>query len=177
MRRQHRTGKDRFPVLSASARAYGGIPVPGLGRRAIGITHRETNTRLRVLSSNAKTAMGLVGTPWAVCDEPGAWEAIGGTLLHDAIQTAMGKPGSPLRAVYIGTLSPATSGWWHDMINDGSRGSTYVQALRGDPERWDDWERDSTMQSLTVFSAEFRKKLREEREEARKDSRLKAEIP
>ncbi|MYN68053.1 MAG: hypothetical protein F4X11_24030 [Acidobacteria bacterium] len=40
--------------------------------------------------------------------------------MHDAIQPAQGKPRSPLRVVYIGTLAPATSGWWHDVIDDGS---------------------------------------------------------
>ena len=50
----------------------------------IGITHKETNTKLRVIGSNGRTAMGLVGCPWAVCDEPGSWEVNGGTLLHDA---------------------------------------------------------------------------------------------
>ena len=96
----------------------------------IGIVHKQANTRLRVIGSNGKTAMGLVGCPWAICDEPGAWEVNGGTLLHDAIETAKGKPGSPLRALYIGTLAPATAGWWHDLIDDGTQGSTYVQALR-----------------------------------------------
>ena len=82
----------------------------------IGITHKATNTRARVISSNAKTAFGLVGCPWVIADEPGSWETAGGQLLHDAIATAMGKPGSPLRALYIGTLAPAMSGWWqrHD---------------------------------------------------------------
>ena len=40
----------------------------------IGITHRPTNTRLRVLSSKGKTAMGIVGCPLLVADEPGSWE-------------------------------------------------------------------------------------------------------
>ena len=104
-----------------------------------GITHKPTNTRVRVIGSNGKTAMGLVNCPWAICDEPGAWEANGGQLLQDAIETAKGKPGSPLKVVYIGTLAPATAGWWHDMVADGSRGSVHVMALRGDPERWDQW--------------------------------------
>ena len=86
----------------------------------IGITHRGTNTRLRVIGSNGRTAMGLVGCPWAICDEPGAWETNGGTLLHDAIETAKGKPGSPLRALYLGTLAPAVDGWWHDMVDTGT---------------------------------------------------------
>ena len=51
----------------------------------IGILHKATNTRLRVLSSNAKTAMGVVGCPLVVCDEPGSWETVGGELMHDAL--------------------------------------------------------------------------------------------
>ena len=47
----------------------------------IGIVHKDTNTRLRVIGSNGKTALGLVRCPWAICDEPGAWEVNGGTLL------------------------------------------------------------------------------------------------
>ena len=140
----------------------------------MGIVHKATNTRLRVISSNGRTAMGLVGCPWAVCDEPGAWEVIGGQLLHDAIETAKGKPGSPLRAVYIGTLAPATAGWWHDLIQDGTRGSVYVQALRGDPEKWDRWPEIRRCNPLTAISPEFRHKLLEERDAARRDSRLKA---
>ena len=129
-----------------------------------GITHRATNTRLRVIGSNGKTAMGLVNCPWAICDEPGAWEVNGGSLLHDAIQTAMGKPGSPLRAVYIGTLAPAVSGWWHDMIGDGTRGSTYVQALQGDAKKWESWQEIRRVNPLVAVSPEFRKKLLEERD-------------
>ena len=41
----------------------------------IGITHKPTNTRLRVISSNGKTAMGLVGISLVICDEPGSWES------------------------------------------------------------------------------------------------------
>ena len=120
--------------------------------------------------------MGLVGCPWAICDEPGAWEVNGGTLLHDAIETAKGKPGSPLRALYIGTLAPAaTPGWWHDLIDDGTHGSTvYVHALRGDAERWDQWPEIRRCNPLTAISADFRRKLLEERDKARADTRLKA---
>ena len=152
------TGQYRF--LDASTR--------------VGITHTPTNTKLRVIGSNGKTAFGLVGCPWAICDEPGAWEVNGGTLLFDAIETAKGKPGSPLRALYIGTLAPAVSGWWHDMIADGTHGTTYVQALRGEPERWDQWPEIRRVNPLTAISADFRRKLLEERDAARSDSRLKA---
>ena len=140
----------------------------------IGIVHVATNTRLRVIGSNGRTAMGLVGCPWVIADEPGAWETIGGQLVHDAIETAKGKPGSPLRVVYIGTLAPAVGGWWHDLIADGSRGSTYVQALQGAPDKWDQWGEIRRCNPLTAISADFRRKLLEERDAARRDSRLKA---
>ena len=140
----------------------------------VGITHKATNTKLRVIGSNGKTAMGLVGCPWAICDEPGAWEAKGGELLNDAIQTALGKPFSPMRAVYIGTLAPARAGWWHDLIDDGSRGSVFVQAIRGNPERWDSWPEIRRCNPLTAIDPAFRKTLLEERDNARRDTRLKA---
>lgn len=140
----------------------------------IAIVHKATNTRLRVIGSNGKTAMGLVGCPWVIADEPGAWETVGGELLHDAIETAKGKPGSPLRALYIGTLAPARSGWWHDLIDAGSHGSAYVQALRGDPTKWDRWPEIRRCNPLVEISAEFRAKLLAERDAARSDTRLKA---
>ena len=140
----------------------------------IGILHKDTNTRLRVISSSGKGAMGLVGTPLAICDEPGAWEVNGGTLMHDAIETAKGKPGSPLKAVYIGTLAPATGGWWHELVARGSHGTCYVQALQGDPDKWGRWPEIRRCNPLTAISAPFRRKLLEERDDARADSRLKA---
>ena len=139
-----------------------------------GITHKATHTSLRIIGSNGKGAMGLVNCPWAIADEPGSWETNGGQLMNDAISTAQGKPGSPLRAVYIGTLAPATSGWWHDMIRDGTHGSTYVQALQGDRATWDTWATIQRANPLTAISADFRRKLLEERDKARADSRLKA---
>ena len=140
----------------------------------IGVTHKATTTRLRVLSSNAKTAFGIVGCPLLVADEPGSWEVTGGTLMYDAIATAMGKPGSPLRVVLIGTLAPSKSGWWHDLIDAGSRGSTYVQALRGCRERWDSWPEIRRCNPLANIDARFRAKLLEERDDARRDTRLQA---
>ena len=88
------------------------------------ITHKASNTRLRVIGSNAKTSMGLVDCPLAILDEPGCYENIAGGLMWDAIRTAQGKPDSPLRAILIGTIAPATSGWWPSLIETGSTGSS-----------------------------------------------------
>ena len=98
-------------------------------------------------------------------------------MLYDAVATAMGKPQSPLKAVLIGTLAPSVTGWWYDLIAGGSHGSTYVQALQGDPEKWDSWSEIRRCNPLTAVSPEFRKKLREERDAARADSRLPASFP
>ena len=103
---------------------------------ACAIRHVQTNTRISVLASSGKTAQGVVRCPRVFADEPGSWEATGGQLLHEAIQTAQGKPGTNLRVIYIGTLAPATSGWWHDLVSGGSHGSTHVTALRGRLEHW-----------------------------------------
>ena len=141
----------------------------------VGILHKSTRTRLRVLSSKAKSAFGLVGSPLLIFDEPGALEIVGGQLLADAVQTAQGKPGSSLRVVFIGTLAPSTAGgWWHDLVAAGSNRSTYVQALRGDPEKWDKWGEIRRCNPLTAISPEFRAKLLDERDKARRDPRLKA---
>ncbi len=85
----------------------------------------------------------------------------------------MGKPGSPMQALYLGTLAPAHSGWWHDLVAAGSRGSTYVMVLQGDPEKWDQWREIKRVNPLTAISENFKRKLREERDAARADSRLK----
>ena len=80
----------------------------------LAIVHRKRRTRMKAIGSNPKTSLGLVGVPLVVLDEPGALHAVGGAALWDAVATAQGKPGSPLKAVLIGTLAPAPAGsWWN----------------------------------------------------------------
>ena len=100
----------------------------------------------------------------------------GGTLMYDAIVTALGKPNSPMRTVFIGTLAPSMGGWWHDLIADGSNGSTYVQALQGKVEAWSTWAEIRRCNPLTAISGDFRKRLLVERDAARVDSRLKGKV-
>ncbi len=140
----------------------------------IGIRHVESNTRVRVLSSNAKGSFGLVNVPLVVGDEPGAWQVNNGQLLYDSLSTAMGKPGSPLRLILIGTLAPTTTGWWPDMVAGGSHGSTYVMTLQGKRKLWDDIEEIKRVNPLTRISGRFLAKLIEERDAALRDSRLKS---
>ena len=128
----------------------------------VAITHVKSNTRLRVIGSNGKTAMGLVGCPWAICDEPGSWTTVGGSLLFDAIETAKGKPNSPLRSLYVGTLAPSMSGWWHSLALSKSGQGRAIMCLQGRPDRWDQWSEIKRVNPLTRVSPEFRKQLRGE---------------
>ena len=162
-----------FRIVRRELEPRGGYSFVDASQR-IGVKHPATRTALRVISSSARKAFGIVGCPLLVGDEPGAWDVIGGELMHDAIQTAQGKPGSPLRVLYVGTLAPAAGGWWHELVNRGSRGSVHVTALQGDADRWDQWPVIRAANPLTAISAEFRHKLLDERDEARADSRLKA---
>ena len=162
-----------FRFVRAALEPRGGYTFVDASNR-IGIRHTASKAVLRVMSSNAKSAFGIVGCPLLVADEPGAWETIGGTLMNDAIVTALGKPGSPMKAIFIGTLAPAVDGWWHDLVKAGCSPSTYVQALTGDPDKWAEWREIKRVNPLTAISLEFRRRLKLEREEARGDSRLKA---
>ena len=94
--------------------------------------------------------------------------------MFDAITTAQGKPESPLKAVFIGTIAPAADGsWWPELIAAGSVGTTYVQALQGDADTWDKWSTIRKCNPLSTFP-EMRAKLLEERDSARRDTRLKS---
>ena len=162
-----------FRFARAELEPLGGYRFIDSATRAA-ILHVASNTRLRVIGSNGKTAMGLVNTPWAICDEPGSWENTGGQLLFDAIETAKGKPGSPLRSLYIGTIAPASSGWWHDLALGKSGKGRAIKCLQGDRAKWDRWREVARCNPLTKIAPEFRKQLRGELKAAIADSRLKA---
>ena len=68
----------------------------------LGATHEASNTKLRAISSNAKSSFGLVNVPIVVLDEPGALEIVGGQMLSDSLFTAQGK---------VGSLAKANLGW------------------------------------------------------------------
>ena len=143
----------------------------------LGATHRASNTKLRAISSNAKTSLGLVNVPLVVLDEPGALENVGGSMLSDSLFTAQGKVGSKLKLVLIGTLAPmatAAGHWWFDLVAAGTTGTKHVQLFQGDAESWDDWKTIRKANPLTAISKDFSRKLRGELAEALGDPRLAA---
>ena len=164
-----------FGFVRAALEATGGRYRFSDSGTRISAVHLPTNTRLRALGSNGRTAMGFVRVPLVNADEPGAWETAGGRLLFDAIQTAQGKPGSPLRALYIGTIAPSRAGWWADMVTAREQPpDRHITLLQGDPKRWKEWREIRRCNPLTAVSEEFRRKLLRERDEALRDPGAKA---
>ena len=139
------------------------------------ITHVPTRTRLRVMSRSGKGAMGLGSdTTVAIGDEPGAWESRSGEVMYDALSTALGKPGSNMKIVLIGTLAPSERGWWHDLIAAGSNGTTHVTRLQGNPDLWDSPDEIRRVNPLTAVSPSFLTQLLQERDASIRDERKKA---
>ena len=140
----------------------------------LGALHKPTGTQLRVLSSNAKTALGLVGVPVVIADEPGAWKVSGGQRMWEALSTSQGKPDSAMRILLTGTLAPAHAGWWPDLVAAGSARGVHVTALQGDRETWDAWSTIRRANPLMARYSASRAVLLDERDKARRDDRLRA---
>ena len=143
----------------------------------LGITHVSSNTKLRAISSNAKTSFGLVNVPLVVIDEPGALDLLNGRMLSDSLFTAQGKVGSRLKLVLIGTLAPLATDaghWWFDLVKDGTKGRVHVQHFAGTAETWDKWPTIRKANPLIGLDPHTRKVILEERDSARSDPRLKA---
>ena len=107
-----------------------------------GVTHVETGTAIKIISSDSKRALGLgARTRFIVADEPSAWPKTAGLRLWNAVLGSLGKNRTQL--VVIGTLAPSpTSGpgaWWPDHIAEGCGDGRYTLLIAADPERWRDW--------------------------------------
>ena len=139
------------------------------------VRHKKTSTRVSVMAPSGRTGQGLVRAPIVILDEPGAWQTLGGEQMYDAVLTAQGKPGCHMRALFIGTLAPAMDGWWPELVLDGSGDGTFVTCLQGaDVKRWDDWNVIRACNPLMASFAKSRKKLLQERDKARRQTRHKS---
>ena len=141
----------------------------------VGATHVPTHTRVRVASSDAKRAFGIVGARLIVGDEPAAWMERGGSLMFDALSTSGGKTETTL--ILIGTKAPAPEGnWWRRLVDTGTEPGTYVQVHHapevdedGDVPGWSSWKTIRRANPLIDFNPFLRPKLEDERRKARKD--------
>ena len=141
------------------------------------VRHKPTNTRVSVLAATAKASLGLVGTPFVVLDEPGSYDLEGGAALWDALATALGKPESDLRLFVIGHLAPRATGpghWYCDLVADGTNGRTWVYAIQGRSEKWDQASEIRRCSPLSWTFPKSRAKLLEQRDRARSDPRERA---
>ena len=139
----------------------------------IGILHTASGTRLRVMSSDPKKAMGIVGARLVVADEPGAWTLLGGQAMYDAIQTAQGK--NQMTVCYLGTIAPDPAGnWWTNLVKAGSSEGTHVTLLQGTQGAWDDWRTIAACNPLVRINPLLKRTLLRELDAARRDPRLKA---
>ena len=136
----------------------------------LAVTHKMTMTKLRVLSSSGKRAMGLSQFHTIYADEPGSYEIRGGALMFDALRQSLGKlPGQ--RLCMIGTRSPAEeASWWPSLLDGGSGPGTHVTVLTAaDGEPWDHWNTIRKVNPLVMHNVSLRKTILRERDDARRD--------
>ena len=127
-------------VLEFARQALG--EVQGYRWRNDGVTHLESRARVRIVSSDARRALGLgANVRLIVADEPGAWSPIQGRRLWDAMLTSLGKRRTQI--IIVGTLSPAPltgpASWWPSLVAEGSGEGRHVALLQADPAKWRDF--------------------------------------
>ena len=163
-----------FRFLRARCPEDKGFKYTDSGQR-VSVHHKVTNTRIRVASSDAKRAFGIVGARLVVGDEPAAWQERGGALMFDALSTAGGK--NEMLLLLIGTLAPGSpTGWWHKLINTGnSDPGVYVQLHRapvdadGEVVDWSKWATVKRCNPLIGINPHLAPKLKNELVKARRD--------
>ena len=140
----------------------------------LAVTHKATGTKLRILSSSAKRAMGLAKFSTVYGDEPGSWEDRGGELMYHALRQSLGKrPGQ--RLVLIGTRAPASpDSWWPGLLDSGSAAGTHVTVLSAPNDApWDRWETIRACNPMVLANPDLRRTILRERDDARRNPTLR----
>ena len=138
------------------------------------VTHRATGTRLRILSSSGKRAMGLSQFSTIFADEPGAWGEREGALMWQALTGSLGKRAGQ-RIVVIGTRAPAEAGrWWPELLDAGSGPGIHVTTLTAPEDApWDSWHTLRRVNPLVNVNPSLRKTILRERDAARRNPTLR----
>ena len=139
--------------------------------QAVKILHLDSQTRLDVHAANAKTALGWLGARLILVDE-GA--VVGGDLWgRDRDDGRQGKGETTI--IVAGTLAPSgRDDWWPKLVKRGSGPGVHVTALQGDTDTWDTWPTIRKCNPLSAVNPRLRRTLLRERDEARRDERLRA---
>ena len=154
-------GEDGFRYLDSSQR--------------IRATHVQSRARVRVASSDAKKALGILNCPVLVGDEPAAWEERGGSAMYQALTTSGGK--TEQRLLLIGTRAPAeASGWWRKLLASGGAVGEYVQVHEGsdDEADWYRWSNVKRANPLIYVNPHLGPKLKAELIKAKRDDDARA---
>ena len=142
--------------------------------QACHVYHKPSDCRISVLPANSRGAQGLVRAPWVFADDCGSWEANGGLEMYDAIQTSMGKPDSPMTAIYTGTIAPNVRGWWPELATSKSTRTTFVMTLQADLTKWDSLRELRRVNPLLWQFPDSRAVVKDELQKAKTDSRLRS---
>ena len=142
--------------------------------RKDGAIHIESRARVRVISSDAKRALGLgANVRLIVADEPGSWPVTAGLRLWNAICTSTGKRKTTVIA--IGTLAPAPltgpGSFWPDLIKQGSGEGRHVALLQADPAKWRDFDEVLRVNPVAAINPYLRQTLEREHKVALKSER------
>ena len=142
--------------------------------RVDGVVHRETRTRVRVISSDSRRALGLgANVRIVIADEPGAWSPTAGRRLWDAVCTSTGK--RKMTVVAVGTLAPAPltgpSSWWPSFVAAGSGDGRHVALLQADAEKWMEFDEVLRVNPVAAINPYLKQALEREHKVALESDR------
>ena len=139
-----------------------------------GVVHLESRARVRIVSSDARRALGLgASVRLIVADEPGAWSPIQGRRLWDAMLTSLGKRRTQI--IVVGTLAPAPltgpASWWPSFVAEGSGDGRHIALLQADPEKWTDFNETLRVNPVAAVNPHLRRALEREHKSALESDR------
>ena len=162
-------------ILVSSSRNQAGITLDfaraalgeadGYRWRADGVVHLESRARVRIVSSDARRALGLgANVRIIVADEPGAWSPVQGRRLWDAMSTSLGKRKTQI--LVVGTLAPAAltgpASWWPSLVASGSGDGRHVALLQADPAKWESFDEVLRVNPVAAINPYLRRVLERE---------------
>ena len=158
------SSRDQAAIVLEFARQSLG-DTPGYSWAKDGGSHLATRARVKVISSDAKRALGKgAHCRLIVADEPAAWAPTAGKRLWDAMLTSLGKRQTQILAV--GTLSPAAlqgpASWWPSFVASGSGDGRHVSLLQADPEKWKSFDEVLRCNPVAAINPHLRKTLERE---------------
>ena len=150
-------------VLEFARSALG--EVEGYRWRNDGVVHLESRARVRIVSSDARRALGLgAAVRLIIADEPGAWSPIQGRRLWDAMLTSLGKRKTQI--IVVGTLSPAPltgpASWWPAFVASGTGDGRHVALLQAGADKWEDFQEVLRVNPVASINPYLRKTLERE---------------